>query len=348
AMPLPNTGGWDIFQTIVLEDVWLTSGAHMLKWEARTHYFYVDGLDVGHPGTVAGETREAFSGVTPSIPCRMEAEEFDKGGPGIAYRDTTAGNAGGACRTNDHVDIYTTEDVDGGCRVYMNADGEWLEYSLNAETEGTYDIALRIATPYDNRALSVWVDGVNINGTNVLPNTGGWDIFQHVVIPDVVLSEGTHVIRVAAETHYFYINYIEIGDVTLLSGPLGGTPWVVPGHIEAEDFDVDGPGRSYLDTTPGNAGGVYRPDVHVDIYTMTDGSGGYRVYANAANEWAGYTISVPADGLYDIALRVATPYDNRQVAISIDDTDVSGAMPLPNTGGWDIFQTIVLEDVWLT
>ncbi|NCC53442.1 MAG: carbohydrate-binding protein, partial [Spartobacteria bacterium] len=345
---LPNTGGWDIFQTIVIENVNLTAGDHVVRVSGEIHYFYINFLDVGAAGSVSGERREAFSGVTPSMPCRMEAEDFDKGGPGIAYRDTTAGNAGGAYRTNDHVDIYATDDADGGYRVYMNAAGEWLEYTVNADEEGTYDIALRVATPYDNRALSVWVDGVNVSGTTMLPNTGGWDIFQTVIIPDVAFTAGTHVIRIAVDTHYLYVNYIEIGEVTFSSGPFGGTPWVVPGRIEAEDFDVDGPGRSYLDTTPGNAGAAYRPDVDVDIYTMTDGSGGYRVYANAANEWAGYTIAVPADGLYDIALRVATPYDNRQVAISIDDTDVSGAMPLPNTGGWDIFQTIVLEDVWLT
>ncbi|NCC52981.1 MAG: carbohydrate-binding protein, partial [Spartobacteria bacterium] len=214
AMPLPNTGGWDIFQTIVLEDVWLTSGAHMLKWVARTHYFYVDGLDVGHPGTVAGETREAFSGVTPSIPCRMEAEEFDKGGPGIAYRDTTAGNAGGAYRANDHVDIYATDDVGGGYRVYANAAGEWLEYSINVETEGTYDIALRIATPYDNRALSVWVDGENISGTTMLPNTGGWDAFQTVYITNVLFAAADHIVRINTETHYYYINHLTICDST--------------------------------------------------------------------------------------------------------------------------------------
>jgi hypothetical protein len=47
--------------------------------------------------------------------------------------------------------------------------------------------------------------------------------------------------------------------------PYRGTPFVVPGLIEAEDFDNGGEGVAYHDLTPGNQGGAYRTDVDVDI-----------------------------------------------------------------------------------
>src|SRR5256885_39767 len=37
-------------------------------------------------------------------------------------------------------------------------------------------------------------------------------------------------------------------------------PIPVPGRIEAENYDTNGPGISFYDTTPGNSGGAYRND----------------------------------------------------------------------------------------
>ena len=34
--------------------------------------------------------------------------------------------------------------------------------------------------------------------------------------------------------------------------PYGGLPWMVPGLIEAEDYDTGGQGVAYNDTTAGN------------------------------------------------------------------------------------------------
>ena len=42
----------------------------------------------------------------PPVPGRIEAEDYDLGGEGIAYHDTTPGNLGGIYRQDD-VDIET-------------------------------------------------------------------------------------------------------------------------------------------------------------------------------------------------------------------------------------------------
>src|SRR6202040_61058 len=47
-----------------------------------------------------------FTGTPSAVPGTIQAEDFDNGGEGLAYHDTTAGNAGRAYRTTD-VDIGT-------------------------------------------------------------------------------------------------------------------------------------------------------------------------------------------------------------------------------------------------
>ena len=48
-----------------------------------------------------------FSGVALAIPGWVQAEDFDNGGQGVAYSDSSPGNSGGAYRATD-VDIAPT------------------------------------------------------------------------------------------------------------------------------------------------------------------------------------------------------------------------------------------------
>ena len=56
------------------------------------------------------------------------------------------------------------------------------------------------------------------------------------------------------------------------TGPFGGVPQPIPGRMEAEDYDLGGPGVGYSDTTQGNEQGsfVYRRD-DVDIKASNEG-----------------------------------------------------------------------------
>ena len=70
--------------------------------------------------------------------------------------------------------------------------------------------------------------------------------------------------------------------------PFGGTPAVLPGIIQAEDFDDGGASVAYLDTTSGNRGGVYR-QTDVDIEATSDAGGGFDIGWARAGEWLQYT-----------------------------------------------------------
>jgi len=159
--------------------------------------------------TVNPPTQEPYGGVPWPIPGRIQAEDYDLGGEGVAYHDTTPGNEGSAYRTDD-VDICATSDVGGGYLVKSIVAGEWLEYTVFVAATGPYDIKLRAATPNNGRYLHIEFDGVDVTGPIVLPNTGDWDVSATVVVPRVTLAAGLHIMRIVMDTGDFNLNWIEV------------------------------------------------------------------------------------------------------------------------------------------
>ncbi|MBK9132726.1 MAG: sulfatase-like hydrolase/transferase [Gammaproteobacteria bacterium] len=121
--------------------------------------------------------------------------------------------------------------------------------------------------------------------------------------------------------------------------PFGGTPWAVPGLIEAEDYDLGGSGVGYQDATSGNEGGLYRTD-NVDIWNSADVSGAYMVGSTKVGEWLAYTVNVAATGSYVLNLRTATAVNGKQARVLMDGVDITGPIAIPNTGGWTTWQTV--------
>jgi hypothetical protein len=68
----------------------------------------------------------------------------------------------------------------------------------------------------------------------------------------------------------------------------GGTAVPLPARIEAENYDDDGAGAAYTDTTAGNSGGQYRAD-SVDIETSSQGGHnvGWISAGEVATTWVG-------------------------------------------------------------
>jgi hypothetical protein len=129
------------------------------------------------------------------IPGLIQAEDYNEGGPGIGYFDTTRGNTGRAYRDDD-VDIEPTVDEGGGYNVGWIRTGEWLNYDVHVQATGAYTVELRIAR--DRRGSSrmrVEFDGLDAAGPIEIPNTGNWQRFTTVTVSGVGLSAGPHVMR---------------------------------------------------------------------------------------------------------------------------------------------------------
>src|SRR6266568_1281928 len=87
-----------------------------------------------------------FTGTPYAIPGKIEAENFNKGGEGIAYHDVDTTNNGGQYRTSEGVDIETTSDTGGGYNVGWTAAGEWMKYTVNVASSGKYNFDFREAS----------------------------------------------------------------------------------------------------------------------------------------------------------------------------------------------------------
>jgi hypothetical protein len=297
----------------------------------------------------AGSSGRPFGGAPAAIPGVVQAEHFDDGGEGVAYHDTTSGNKGGSFRSTD-VDIEVTTDAGGGYDVGWTRPGEWLQYTVNVGATGPHDLMLRLASTGSGGALHVEVDGANVTGTVPVPNTGGWQSWTTVAVAQVPLTAGLHALRLAFDVNgstggVANVNRVELWR-SIASTPYGGTPVMLPGTIQAENFDEGGPGVAYVDATAGNRGGAYR-QTDVDIEATTDAGGGYDVGWTRPGEWLQYSVDASAAATYALELRVASSSTGGTLRVEIDDVDVTGTLTVPNTGGWQAWQTMRVNGITL-
>lgn len=297
------------------------------------------------PPAPSGST--PFTGTPAALPGRIEAEAYDKGGRGIAYYDTTSGNSSGAYRADD-VDIRVTSDSSGSYNIKSVRAGEWLAYTVNIAAAGAYAFDFRIASSGTGGTVRLTVDGTDVSGAIALPNTGGWGTWHTFRHTGVTLPAGTHVLKLRVEANgsggtAADVNWLQATATSAppapASTPYTGTPVALPNRIQAENYDRGGEGLAYHDTTTGNSTGAYRTD-NVDIRVTSDSGGGYNVKSVRAGEWLAYSVNVATAGTYALDLRVASAGGGGTVHLTVDGKDVSGAIVLPDTGGWNTWRTV--------
>jgi endonuclease/exonuclease/phosphatase family metal-dependent hydrolase len=147
----------------------------------------------GDPADTAATTAATSA---KAIPGTIQAEAFDAGANGTAYRDNSPGNAGGKYRSTD-VDIATCSE--GGYVVGWVSAGEWLNYKVNVASSGTYTLTARVASAGTGGKFHVSFNGVNKTGSLSVPNTGGWQSYRDVSVT-VSLTAGVQTMRLVADT----------------------------------------------------------------------------------------------------------------------------------------------------
>ena len=140
-----------------------------------------------------------YGGTPIALPGTIEVENYDAGGEGVAYHDSTSGNAGGVYRSNG-VDIKAATDTGGGYLVGWTTAGEWLKYTVNVAAAGTYTLDVRVAASGAGGTFHIEVNGVDKTGPMTVPNTGGWQTWTTISKSGVTLASGQQVVRLVMDT----------------------------------------------------------------------------------------------------------------------------------------------------
>ncbi|MGB7196591.1 MAG: carbohydrate-binding protein [Collimonas pratensis] len=125
-----------------------------------------------------------------------------------------------------------------------------------------------------------------------------------------------------------------------IGAPYGGTPWALPGTIEAENFDNGGQNVGYYNAANSNQGGQYRSTEGVGIEASSDSGAGYDVGWTTAGEWLNYSVNVAAAGSYPLQVRVASLGQGGKFHINVDGVAATSQLTIPDTQGWQNWQTL--------
>ncbi|ACL15472.1 carbohydrate-binding protein [Methanosphaerula palustris] len=389
---VPNTGSFDTY-TAVQRPVYLPSGHHTLKLDfsgsSNVNYLkFTTGMPTPVPtGTTVSPTPTGSQTITPTVtptgverayvshtfPCKVEAEDYDLGGEGIAYHDTTPGNLGGEYRSDD-VDIEAMSG--GGSNVGYIKNGEWLAYTVSVPVTRTYVATFKSSSWAPGRSILVQVDGTPVTAVGV-PNTNSSNVYDsaQVALP---MTQGMHRITLTFNGDCQNLDWFDVTNdmpttvttpvpttvvttvpttivttkpttttttvpttapttvVTTVKPTQTSLPYVAhrpPIRVEAEDYDQGGEGVAYHDTTLGNLGGQYRQD-DVDIETIA--AGGYDVGYIKDGEWLTYTIDAPSTSAYTAVFRMASWGAGRSIGVSVDGVQVT-TVPVAMTGSYSTF-----------
>jgi Carbohydrate binding module (family 6) len=281
-----------------------------------------------------GQAQRPFLGKPFAVPGKFKAADFDEGGEGVAYHEVTPSASNSSYRT-------TTVDLASATVRNLEA-GDWMEYTIDVGTAGTYALVAEVSAFEAGGSFHVELDGVDVTGPITVPVTG-WYISGSAVKTGIKFPAGRHVLRFVADSWFDYLQSLRI---VVAQSPFGGTAWTLPGTIRARDFDEGGEQVSYHDNTanffyrscaavtPGCEGSIERPTDDVDFNSQ-------HVNRTSTGEWMEYTVDVTAAGTYTLAILLSAENENGPATIHVEfeGVDVTGPISVPATGFY-IFETV--------
>jgi hypothetical protein len=231
-MSVPNTSNYVLNQNRVENGV----EDHFLGYHTATHSQAPTATD-----------QSPFLGAPMSIPGKIEAENYDNGGQNVAYNDNTTGNTGNVYRF-ENVDIQATTDPGGGYALGWIAQGEWVEYTVNVTTAGTYTLTARVSATASGKTFHVELNGQNISGPISVPVTGSFQTYATTAnITTPALTTGQKTLRIVMDASSLNINYLNFA-LNGSTSNLALNKTAVASSVEATGFEasnaVDGSGTT--------------------------------------------------------------------------------------------------------
>jgi beta-glucanase (GH16 family) len=139
------------------------------------------------------QVQSPFNDEPHPVPGLIEAEDFDQGFNGQSYQDCDSTNNGGSYRDTS-VDIQVA--TESGFNIGWICEDEWMEYTVDVESAGTYQLDVRVASLSTGGSFRLEIDGQPISESVSFDSTGGWQNWQ-TVSTTIDLEEGVQILRFA-------------------------------------------------------------------------------------------------------------------------------------------------------
>lgn len=192
-------------------------------------YKSIKNKDIPLPNFSEAIPQEPYTSVF-TLPGKIEMEDYDLGGQGIAYYDKDVENQGEAYR-NDGVDIVTVDSISDakGYAIGYTQEGEWTEYSIAVEKTAPYFYKANVASGLDFSSFIIMVDGKQVADTVKIPQTDSWNTYTTVDGKTSEIEAGDHILRVRISGAYSNVDWIAFaetkeeledltGNIDILSG----------------------------------------------------------------------------------------------------------------------------------
>ncbi|GAA4310466.1 carbohydrate-binding protein [Compostibacter hankyongensis] len=158
----------------------------------------------------------------------------------------------------------------------------------------------------------------------------------------VNLKTENGMLHILASRHVFGFSSFVDSIYPLLRSPFQGKWGLIPGTIEAANYDEGGEGVAYHDldaVNQGNAG--FRISEGVDLAKCSEGL--YNIGYTNPGEWTKYSVEVQSAENYLLNVRVATTNNFSVIHVTLDGEDISGPMNVVNTKAWQTWKTIMMD-----
>ncbi len=206
--------------------------------------------------------------------------DFDEGGEGVAYHDTTP--------TNEEFCDYRTTAVDVGMRdwtpyplVTAIVEGEWLRYTMDIPEAGTYEAHFSVYSPEPGRSITISVDGVEA-GTAEIPEGPDWQTPTEAVCTVAFETAGQHQVTLQFNGGDFNAEYFELVPAGAIAPIAGYSSDIQTGDapltVQFTDVSENSPTEWYWEFGDGTTATEQNP-----LHTY-EGAGTYTVSLTATNE----------------------------------------------------------------
>ncbi len=162
--------------------------------------------------------RQSFPNSPISLPGKVEVEDFDLG-CNDAYYDYDETNNGRFYRLTEGVDIEECEE--GGYNIGWIEPEEWIEFTVDVQSPGTYNIFARVASANNTGKFQVSFDnGKVLSDTLDVSQSGsnGWQDWKTIYAADIAIEEKEQIMRISMHNSGFNLNWISITEEGIPDG----------------------------------------------------------------------------------------------------------------------------------